>query len=119
MDRTSPHLLWSKCSRNTWCKLLEIDTRRLEGAGVYVIWHGGFPSRVVRVGHGELGEEIAARRIDVRILPYIEQGPLFITWAVTAASDAEAIARYLEDRLHPRVAGPASSVPPLAVNSPF
>lgn len=119
METTSPQLTWSKCSRNTWCKLFEIDLGSIAATGVYVIWHGGYPSRVVHVGHGDISSELAQRRRDPEVLAYVTQGPLFVTWAAADPASAEGIARHLAETLHPRVAVPASSVAPVAANSPF
>lgn len=119
METTAPRLLWSKCSRNTWCKLFEIDLESLAATGVYVIWHGGYPSRVVHVGYGDIASEFAQRRRDPEVLAYVTQGPLFVTWAAADPSSVQGIARHLAEILHPRVASPASDVPPVAANSPF
>jgi hypothetical protein len=36
--------------------------------GVYVIWHEGNPSRVVRVGHGEIRERLHYHQEDPEVL---------------------------------------------------
>lgn len=119
--RDKPQALsWVKTPGNRWCKLRELDLDVIRGEGVYVIWHGGFPTRVVRVGHGEIARELAACRRDPRVTDYAKEGPLFVTWAAAAASDGAGIARHLADILHPLVEDHAgANVVAIAADSPF
>jgi len=98
------HLSWVKRSNQSWHKLLELDLPSLDAThGVYVIWHGGFPSRVVRVGFGDLGEQLRACCVDVRVMDFQRYGPLFVTWAAAAPAGAAGIRRHLADRLRPLI----------------
>lgn len=120
--RAEPKALkWAKTSENRWCKLREIELAFIKAKGVYVVWHGGFPTRVVKVGHGTIAEELAASRRDPRVTDYAKDGTLFVTWASADASDAAGIARHLAEILRPLVADPAADADaaPIAANSPF
>jgi hypothetical protein len=114
-------LLWVRGSANGWCKLLELNLGLIHTHGVYVIWHGGFPSRVLKVGYGDIATELADRCRDHRILAYMKYGALFVTWASVGASDAAGVARHLADTLRPLVEdrAAAADVPPIAANVPF
>lgn len=112
-------LQWVKDKRNAWFRLMELDVAAIPDTGVYVVWHGGFPSRIVHVGHGELSQEIAARRMDPGVRHYLQYGPLFVTWAAVDASSAEGICRFLEDSLRPLVPDGPYGVEPIEANSPF
>ncbi|HUR41968.1 MAG TPA: hypothetical protein VM240_12465 [Verrucomicrobiae bacterium] len=113
-------LKWTKTDKNAWHRLLDVDLRSLDGTGVYVLWHGGFPSRVVHVGYGELSQEFAAQRTDPAVRAFLDYGPLFVTWAlVSDVSVAEGISRHLEENLRPLIADGPYSVEPIAVQSPF
>jgi hypothetical protein len=113
-------LSWSKRPNNTWFRLEELDFRALEQHGVYIIWHGGFPSRVVRVGHGLLGAELYAARDDIRVRDFVRFGPLYVTWAVVAPAGAAGVRRHLADRLRPLIEdSDPQGVVALAANSPF
>lgn len=113
-------LKWVKTDKNAWHRLLDLDLSLITGIGVYVLWHGGFPSRVVHVGYGELSQELAARQIDPAVRVFLDHGPLFVTWAmVSDASIAEGISRHLEENLRPLVADGPYSVEPIPVQSPF
>ena len=46
------HLRWAK-AKDGWLPLALPWPSVIDTVGVYVIWHEGNPSRVVRVGHGE------------------------------------------------------------------
>ena len=112
-------LTWVKNERNAWFRLLDLDITSIVDTGVYVVWHGGFPSRVVHVGWGELSHEMAARRMDPRVRAYLEIGPLFVTWAVVDADAAEGVCRHLEETLRPLVPDGPYASEPIAANSPF
>ena len=112
--------MWAKRSRDSWCRLLELDFRLIDTYGVYVIWDGGVPSRVLRVGHGDIATELRACCADKRLTAHLKDGPLFVTWAAAAASDAAGIHRHLEDSLRPLVEEPlAASVVPIVARAPF
>ena len=114
-------LSWIKRSNQSWHKLLELDFASLAGVhGVYVLWHGGFPSRVVRVGSGDLGEELRACCCDARVMDCQRYGPLFVTWAAAALAGAAGVQRHLADRLRPLIEDSADpQVAALAANAPF
>lgn len=116
----SVSLIWAKRSRDSWCRLLDLDFRLIDTYGVYVIWDGGLPSRVLRVGHGDISFELRACCADKRLMAHLKDGPLFVTWAGAPASDAAGIHRYLEETLHPLIADPVgASVSAIEVRSPF
>lgn len=112
--------MWAKRSRNSWCRLLDLDFRLIDTYGVFVIWDGGVPSRVVRVGHGDIAIELRACCANPRVTAHLKEGPLFVTWASADACDAPGIHRYLADTLRPLVEEPVSSgVVAIAARSPF
>jgi hypothetical protein len=48
---------WVKCQANNWCPFETVTLDSISKTiGVYVIWHEGNPSRVVRVGQGDIAE---------------------------------------------------------------
>lgn len=114
-------LSWIKRSNQSWHKLLELDFASIAGThGVYVVWHGGFPSRVVQVGCGDLGEELRACGSDARVLDCQRYGPLFVTWAAVAPAGAAGVRRHVADRLRPLIEDSGDpQVVALAANAPF
>ena len=98
------YLHWSKCAGDEWCSLEKTDLTAIPDHGVYVIWKpGGFllrPSTVVRVGSGNIALQLAAHRLDERVMRH---GPgLLVTWAkVEDPSVAAGAAAYLAQLLRP------------------
>lgn len=112
-------LVWVKNSRNTWYRLADLDLAALSAFGVYVLWHGGFPSRVVWVGCGDIATALREVQQNPEVELYAQTGPLFVTWAAADLSSAAGICRYLSDRLRPLIEDDACHGVPIAANSPF
>jgi hypothetical protein len=91
----------------------------IDAVGVYVIWHEGNPSRVVRVGHGRISECLHYHQEDPEVLTYGRYGTLRVTWAAVPPNQLEGVARYLAEHWRPLVADRPLKVLPIAVNSPF
>src|ERR1044071_7710441 len=49
------HLRWAK-AKDGWLPLALPWPSVVDTIGVYIIWHEGNPSRVVRIGHGRISE---------------------------------------------------------------
>ena len=46
---------WVKCGNGAnWCPIETVDLSGVSATGVYIIWHDGNPSRVVRIGQGDI-----------------------------------------------------------------
>lgn len=61
-------LNWVKCGGGVWCELALVNLENVNNTGVYVIWHGGQPSRYVRVGQGDIKDRLSKHRNDKEIL---------------------------------------------------
>lgn len=111
-------LRWKTCGDDAhWCNLKTLNLDKLSDIGVYVIWHTGNPSRVVRVGQGDIADRLSAHRRDPNITAY---GELRVTWAVVShQADRDGIERFLADTWSPLVGAAFPDVAPIAVNSPF
>jgi hypothetical protein len=74
---------WIKCGSNGhYCDLEPLDLGSITAKnGMCVIWHQGNPSRVVRIGQGDIASRLAAHRCDSEALAYKRYGKLRITWA--------------------------------------
>lgn len=111
---------WIKCGNGgNWCPLQEVNLSGVTTEGVYIIWHEGNPSRVVRVGQGDIGKRLAAHRTDPKILAYSKLGTLRVTWAAVPAHLRDGVERYLANQWNPLVGDAYPNVAPMAVNSPF
>jgi hypothetical protein len=113
---------WQKCGDDGhWCSLTNLDLDSVgDVAGVYIIWHEGSPSRVVRVGQGApVKNRLSAHRNDLGITKYGALGVLRVTWACVSASQRDGVERYLAETWSPLVGDAFPDVLPIAVNSPW
>ena len=113
-------LHWNKCDGNVWCDFFNVNLahNHFDGMeGIYVIWHGGAPPNVVRIGQGVIRDRIAQHRQDPQILTFRSYG-LFVTWASVLASQRDGVERFLGDQLAPRVGSRLPDAQPIAVNLP-
>lgn len=111
---------WGKCGDDShWCSFESLNLDGIKTvSGVYIIWHGGNPSRVVRVGQGNVADRIRAHRQDAKITKYKANG-LYVTWASVPASQQDGVERYLADHWKPLVGDAFPDTVPIAVNSPW
>ena len=112
------HLRWAK-AKDRWLPLALPWPSVIDRVGVYVIWHEGNPSRVVRVGHGEIRERLHYHQEDPEVLAYSRFGTLRVTWAAVQSDQMEGVERYLVEHWKPLVEDRPPKVVPIAVNSPF
>lgn len=111
------NLTWKTCgSDRRWCNLKKLILDKNTDVGVYIIWHTGQPSQVVRVGQGAIKERLSAHRKDPEITKF---GDLRVTWAVVKSQYRDGVERYLADTWDPLVGDAFPDVDPIAVNSPF
>lgn len=105
-----------------WSPAYALETVNLTGVfvqGVYVIWHGGTPSRVVRVGQGDVSARLAAHRQDSAILAHRRNGTLYAKWALVSAADRDGVEAFLAKRFPPLVGDRFPNCTPIAVNDPW
>lgn len=113
-------LEWIKCANgNAWCPFQTVKLDEVNTFGVYIIWHTGNPSRVVRLGQGNVADRIIAHRDDPKITQYESHGTMRVTWAAVAPSQVDGVERYLADQWSPLVGDAFPDVHPIAVNSPW
>jgi hypothetical protein len=114
-------LKWRTCGDDGhWCSLTKLNLSSVKGAGgVYIIWHTGQPSRVVRVGQGAIANRLAAHREDPDILAYRKFGELRVTWAAVPANQRDGVEAYLADKWSPLAGDRYPHALPIAVSSPW
>jgi hypothetical protein len=91
------HLRWAK-AKDGWLPLALPWPSVIDAVGVYVIWHEGNPSRVVRVGHGEIRERLHYHQEDPEVLAYSRFGTLRVTWAAVPARSGSHGQRYRQTK---------------------
>lgn len=113
-------LSWIKCGKGeNWCPFETVNLAKAQAEGVYIIWHSGDPSRVVRIGQGNIKSRLTAHRTDTEILAYKKSGTLHVTWAAVSAAQRDGVERYLANNWNPLVGDAFPDVVPIAVNSPW
>ena len=111
---------WLKCGDDGhWCPLEQLNLDSVTEHGVYIIWHQGDPSRIVRVGQGVVADRLAKHRKDPLILFYKNKGTLRVTWAYVPAHQRDGVEHYLAEMWNPLVGDAFPDAVPIAVNSPF
>ncbi len=114
-------LEWSKCTRDNWHDLLDInlDLNHFDGIrGVYVIWYDGKKPTVLKVGQGLIHERINEHRKDYVLAAYCQYG-LYVTWAEVEKNDCDGVERYIGESLRPLVGCRLPNVLPIKVNLPW
>jgi hypothetical protein len=106
---------WVKSQTGTWLPFETCGLPQATVEGVYVIWRGGNPSPVVRLGQGVIVDRIAKHRRDQAILAYRPFG-LWVTWADVPAQFRDGVERYLADYYQPLIGDAYPNVPPIPVN---
>jgi hypothetical protein len=111
---------WITCGGDDhWCSLERVAVDNLDVIGVYLIWHEGVPSRVVKIGRGHVGERLSELKRDPEILAYRAKGVLRVTWAAVPPPQLEGVLRYLMEKWRPPVLTLYSEATPIEVNAPW
>jgi hypothetical protein len=113
-------VVWGKCTSGNWCRLntLDLSSEALKGKGVYIIWRGGVPPRVVYVGQGVIRDRLEAHRGDPRIQAHAEF-TLYVTWAEVDANDRDGVEAYLAKACDPLIGERRPTAAPISVNLPW
>ena len=112
-------LTWVKSQADTWLEFETFNLDSVKSKGVYMIWHGGNPGKVVYVGQGDVRSRLATHRADVEICGCRRFGTLYVTWAEVPAAQRDGVERYLADQWNPLVGDVYPDAAPIAVNSPW
>jgi len=114
-------VIWIKCGNGgNWCPLETLDLGSIgDVQGVYIIWHGGNPSRVVRVGQGDIKDRLSKHRNDNKVTQYAKYGTLRVTWASVSLKYRDGVERYLAETWKPLIGDAFPDAQPIAVNSPW
>lgn len=114
---------WMKCKGGKWCDLFKINlesTALKDGNGVYVIWTGkDGQDKILRVGHGNLSEELIKARENLAIQAFRHIGvPVAI--AEIPEEHSAGVATYLNKKLKPAINIPIEPKDaPIRVRTPF
>ncbi len=116
-------VLWYKCQGDVWCELNKVDltTKEMKSlTGVYVIWSGKSASNrlVLRVGSGNIVEELARHKRDLAMMAFFHLG-VYVTWAEIPALKRRNVQFYLTTALRPKFEDKVPDLNPVQVNTPW
>ncbi len=123
INQTIMNLLWLKCKNNAWCSLRDVDLSHSyydNFVGIYIIWYWNkFGEAVtIKVGQGNLREQLTVHRSDPRIQQYAHLN-LLVTWTDTLPHLRDGAEAYLGKVLKPRVDSLFPDAKPIPVSLPF
>ena len=82
-----PTVQWVKNDQNNeWFDFLRLDVNSpyfIGKRGVYAIWYVGNPSKIIKVGSGNIGERLREHKLNTEITKFSSFGQLKVTWAIT------------------------------------
>jgi hypothetical protein len=107
---------WVKSTTEDWLPLHAVDLSGVYVSGVYIIWHGGDPPGVIKIGHGNIAVQLNLQSADLGILMYGKKGTLYVTWAFVQEAQRNGVARYLASRYNPFIADDFQRVELIPVN---
>jgi len=114
---------WIKCEPDPhWCNLPTLEVDKIQVRGVYMIWYESSTAQaahVVRIGQGDIAQQLAMERINPLTLSYTTKAPLRVTWAAASAQETDGIERFLIDKYKPYLlTATVGAVTPTEVNLP-
>lgn len=112
---------WLKCKGNVWCDLFKLDlsneyVKQLEG--IYVVWTGDLPKKVLRVGSGYISRELFKIRNELSFQAFKHLG-LNVSWAQLSALQRKGALVYLYEELLPSMQKDIPSGIPFKINLPW
>jgi len=114
------NLQWvTRSTKGEWLRFQNVNLADITSNGVYIIWHGGNPSRVVYVGQGDIASRLQAHRRRTDINAYAKNGTLYVTWASVPANQRDGVERYLAEKWSPLVGEAHPVAAQIVVNAPW
>lgn len=110
---------WCRSARGTWPKLDRIALSGVSGDGVFMIWLGEHPLRMLGIGYGDLAQCFARMREDRILMSYARCGALYATWARVPEPEVDGVLAYLGDYWNPLLDSQIPDVAPRSINMPF
>lgn len=112
---------WVKSVVGDYLDLLRLDLTSSyfseARSGVYVIWYAGpGKSAVIRVGQGNIHDELSIRKADPQIAQFSSQGQLKVSWIVIDQKNFDGVEVYLYDYYKPLVGERKAGVQSIPVN---
>lgn len=119
-------VVWQKNNQNNeWFDLLRLNLeaeyfKSTNKRGVFAIWYAApTGGKVIKIGSGNLGEELKSMRSNPQILEYSKIGPIKVSWVavngVLKDNQVEGAEAYLYDVYRPLLSERKSGIAPIAI----
>lgn len=115
-------LTWMKCKGGIWCEVFKVDTSHKlirNTDGVYIVWtvvKGAI--NVVKVGCGNIAEEIDDMKRDLAMMAFAAHGA-FISWSDAPTAKHAGICSFLTQKVNPTMHDSFPSKGSIEVNLPW
>jgi hypothetical protein len=90
---------WAKYKKQGWCKLNTLNLERVRASGNYIIWKPQNKNNVIRIGHGNIADQLQTLRNNSLIARYGED--LLVTWSSVQEQYRDGVERYLYEQYSP------------------
>ena len=90
---------WAKYKKQGWCKLNSLNLEQVGASGNYIIWKPQNKNNVIRIGHGNIANELQTLRNNSLIARCGED--LLVTWASVQEQYRDGVERYLYEQYSP------------------
>lgn len=112
---------WFKCRGNVWCDLFKLDLSNdyvKTINGIFIIWTGDIPRKVLRIGSGNISRELSAIRREISFKAFQHHG-LKVSWAEISALQRNGALAYMYNELLPTMQKEIPKGVPFHLNFPW
>ena len=90
---------WAKYKKQGWCKLNTLNLEQVKSFGVYIIWKPQSKNSVIRIGQGNISDQLQTLRNNPNIAQFGDN--LLVTWASVPEKYRDGVERYLYEQYSP------------------
>lgn len=107
---------WIKYRNQQWCRLNTLNLDKVTSQGAYVIWQPSRNNSVIRIGQGNISQQLQILRNHPDITYF--GNDLLATWASVHTDFRDGVERYLYEQFSPLVGDQIASGPLVYINLP-
>ena len=90
---------WAKYKKQGWCRLNTLNLELVKSSGIYIIWKPQSRNNVIRIGQGQISNELQHLRNNPDIVRF--GSDLLVTWASVPEKYRDGVERYLYEQYSP------------------
>ena len=107
---------WVKYRKHGWCRLNTLNLEKVISSGVFIIWKPKNRHNVIRIGQGNIANQLHTLRNDPEITQFGTD--LLVTWAGIPTKYRDGIERYLFEQYSPATVERVNCAPLVHINLP-